>query len=103
MPCDEKQLSRALEVTDCSHSPFPGNIPNPVGIFNQLEVSLHTAKCQGTKCKGCKLAETFQAAPIGSTPHNEHKDFSLWHRKSFTKCWNNTDLISWLEFLGMLS
>lgn len=48
-------------------APFPVNIPKPVGIFKQQEVSLHTAKYQETKHKCYKLAETFQATPIGST------------------------------------
>lgn len=99
MPCHENLLSSALG----NHKLLPRNIPKPGEIFNQQEVSLHTAnirKLNPGAPNWLRLSKRHQSEAL---VHNEHKDFSPWHRKSLTKCWNNTDLISWLEFLGMLS
>lgn len=106
----ECDILRGKETLTCSwksqNAPiprFPGTIPKPVGILTSkrcLCTQQRSRKLNTSVPNWLRLSKRHQSEAL---THNEHKDFSLWHRKSFTKCWNNTDLISWLEFLGMLS
>lgn len=103
-PCNEKRLSPALG----SHKLLP--LPLSQAISQNQWGFLTSKRCLCTQQsmrklntrvpKWLRLSRRHQSEAL---VHNEHEDFSLWHRKSLAKCWNNTDLISWLEFLGMLS
>lgn len=88
-----------------THTPLLSlfNILKLVRICNQQELPLQMAKHQETKLKYYKWPRISKWLQSEALVHYKHKNFSTWYRKSLKKHSNNTDLISWLEFLGMLN
>lgn len=102
MASDEKQPSRTHWGYQCSYTfLLLSTILKLVRISNGL--ALQTAKLQETKQKYYKWPRVAKWHQSEALVHYKHKNFSTWHRKSFKKHSNNTDLISQLAFLGMLS
>lgn len=93
-----------FEVTNCSsaHLLSSFSILTLVRTCNQQELPLQMAKYQETKYKHYKWPRISKCHQSEAVVHYKHKNFSIWHRKSLKKHSNNTDLISWLDFLGML-
>lgn len=105
VPWREKQFSSCVlfEVTICSSAHLLSfSILTLVRTCNQHELPLQMVKYQEAKYKYYKWPRISKCHQSEAVVHNKHKNFSIWHRKSLKKHSNNTDLISWLEFLGML-
>lgn len=99
----EKQISRDLGSHELLPLPLSQAIPQNWGFLSSKRcfcTQQSVRKRNPSVPKWLRLSKRHQSEAL---VHNEHEDFSLWRRKSLTKCWNNTDLISWLGFLGMLS